>query len=86
MIPQAYLMCIFTFAVPIEISKRIFDLVILENEKPGEEVMLRILFKCIKHTEERLLKLEGRAVFKYYSEATFVVDTFNELPIEEIFY
>jgi hypothetical protein len=79
-------MCIFTFSVPIEISKRVFELVIFEKDIPGEEIMLRILFRCIKHTEATVLQLQGKAVYKYYSEATFILDTFAELPIEEIFY
>ena len=87
LIAQSYLICIFTYSVPIEISKRVFELVILEKDIPGEEILLRIIFRCIKHTEARVLKLCCcRAVYKYFREATFVVDTFAELPIEEIFY
>jgi hypothetical protein len=53
LIVQAYIMCIFTFSVPVEISKKVFELVILE--KTGEKTMLRVIFNMLKHTEERAL-------------------------------
>ena len=53
LIVQAYIMCIFTFSVPVEISKKVFELVILE--KTGEKTMLRVIFTMLKHTEERAL-------------------------------
>ena len=48
--------------------------------------MLRVLFKMLRHTENRALAIKsGGGVYKYYSEAKFVVDCFDELTVEEIF-
>ena len=83
LIVQAFVMCIFTFSVPIEISKRVFELVILERNE--EACLLRIIFKMLKHTEKRAVDIKGSGLYKYYSEATFVIDCFDELGCEKIF-
>ena len=41
--------------------------------------MLRVIFTMLKHTEERALEIKGSGLYKYYSEAKFVIDSFNEL-------
>ena len=61
----------------------IFELLLFEQK--GEATLVRILLKMLKHTEKKALAIGGAGLYKYYSEAKFVSDTFAELSPAEIF-
>ena len=76
-------MSIFTVVAPINISKYVMDLFIFERS--GEEGLLRILFRMLKHVEERCLEMEEDPLFLYIKSGAFIEDCFRELTLSDIF-
>lgn len=83
-IPQKYIMPIFTCTVPVQTARHIFDLFIWE--KSGHLCLLRIVSKCLKHCEQRCLQMEDPdQMFKYISKGQFIKDAIEEKPLFELF-
>ena len=81
--PQRYVMSIFSCKQPVQISKDVFDLFFFEQS--GEECLLRLLMKMLRHVEHRCLKMEEKELFDFISNGSFVEVCFNEILLEELF-
>lgn len=82
-VPQRYIMPIFTCTIPVDLSKHIFDLFLWE--KSGETCLMRLIAKCFRHVEPRCLQMEEDKMFDFISKGTFIQTCFEELSLVELF-
>lgn len=81
-----FFMAICTKMQPIEVSKFIFDLLLInQNYKYPEDCLMKLLEKCLVHSEDRILNLHGCARKEYLNTGVFITDCFNEFQLENLF-
>lgn len=56
--PDRFLLPIFNYQFPVEVSKHIFDLFLWEQT--GVDTLLRVFFKCLELQSDSILQLPGR--------------------------
>jgi len=82
-IPQKYIMPIFTCAMPVDVTKHIFDLFIWEQS--GHLCLLRVISMCLTRVEEKCLQMSEEDMFQYIRKGTFVQECIEEVPLTDLF-
>lgn len=63
-----YHLTIYTYKVPVEFSKRIFELFMWGMQTEDNDCLIRLLFTMLAHTEERMLQMDEIVLFQYIKE------------------